>query len=382
MLRWLLLCSCISTGAAVIPVRITKFRYSEGHLEAHRVSQQYRTHLRAGLALFVDWAKLSPTQLDSLALHPDRISQALVDFLDFAHSSGIPLWKARHAVLGVQSRWRALRHHIPRPWDAIRSWQAERVWSNRLPLLLEIMRAMFVVAVSWAGENPPGWPYMLPFAILLRVGFWCLLRPGEIIRLRRCDVRFVNRPRRPLAILAITHPKNRQFLGRAQFTILHSGRASAWLYWLCDGMEASLKLWPSSHHQFNTYFAAVLQRMGLGRMCMKVGSIRPGGATEFYMRHQSISFLKYQGRWKSDSSLSVHILFGLTSVVMSKRACSSLWQRRFAAHLGPLRVVGIFLRFAHDLAPSPCAAVRLSLRHGGCGLGSCGRIVGVAVAGD
>ena len=291
------------------------FGYTEGRLEAGRVSHRYKLYLQQGLQLFADWLRVQPATLDALAHDPDRISQALVDFLDFAHDSNILLWRARHALLGVQTRWRFLRHKLPRPWDAIRGWQAEKVWGNRLPLLIEIMRAMFLVAVSWGAETSPEWPYMFPFAVLLRVGFWCLLRPRELANLRRADVRLAWRSHKLSAVLAVRDPKNRMFLGRAQFAVLHSGSAARWLEWLCCGVEPGLKLWPSSQHAFNIYFTAVLSRLELGRFNMRAGSIRPGGATEFFMRHQNVAFLKYQGRWKSDSSLAVYIQEAMAHLV-------------------------------------------------------------------
>ena len=53
---------------------------------------------------------------------PVHFDQVLTNYVEFCCDTALPFWRARHAVLGVQCRWRHVRKRIPRSWDAIRSW--------------------------------------------------------------------------------------------------------------------------------------------------------------------------------------------------------------------------------------------------------------------
>ena len=161
----------------------------ETEREQTRASPEYRKHLDRGVSDFLSWCGLAPKSLMVLSETQARFDQLLVSFVRHQSDIGMPLWRARLSVLGCQTRWRHLRRRIPRSWDAISSWHLKLSWGSRPPIPEDIIIGMFLTAVSWAFSSPDLAHLLLPSAVLLRVGFYTLLGLGEILRLRRQDVK-------------------------------------------------------------------------------------------------------------------------------------------------------------------------------------------------
>ena len=80
-----------------------------------------------------------------------------------------------------------------------------------------------------------------------------------------------------------------------------------WLQWFLNGVPPSTRLWPGTSAKFSKRFRHTLARLGLQRLPLTPGCLRPGGATRLYLDGWSVSSLKYRGRWRQESSLEVYI---------------------------------------------------------------------------
>ena len=161
---------------------------TETLLESQRTSPVYRQRLSKGLSLYLLWAQVRGLDVTLLTRRPLVVDQYLCEFVNHAKDQAVPFWLVKHAVLAVQTKWRHLRNHIPRVWDCVRSWQHQRLWSYRVPIPLEVLQALFAVSLSWGFEVSSLASLLIPFAVLLRVGFFALLRPGMLSRLTAGDV--------------------------------------------------------------------------------------------------------------------------------------------------------------------------------------------------
>ena len=121
----------------------------------------------------------------------------------------------------MQSRYRYLRGSIPRAWDCIGSWEARKEHQNRAPMTVDILQYMCTVAFSWSIEREDLASRMLPIAVLLRLAFFGLLRPGELFKLKAEDISISEDMRGAKSVvIALTAPKTRLFMGRNQFAIV------------------------------------------------------------------------------------------------------------------------------------------------------------------
>ena len=276
---------------------------------------------------------LSQIQISAVQAFSDKdlANQVLADFVDFAKTCGWRIWRVRYAILSVQHNYKSLKRHLPRPWEALQSWQLTLPVKTRLPIDKGIVKAMFIVAVSKALEHPEWAGLLISFAVLMRVGFKCLLRPGEITKLTSSNVSLPAPWHDMRAVISILDAKNRAHLGRVQFVLLSSRKSILWLQWLLDTWPTETKLWLSSPQRFRSLFRYVLSQLELSRFPLGPGSLRPGRATHLFCKHASVPRLKYEGRWLSEKSLGSYIQEALG--VSTHLQLSSCEQSRIATIL-------------------------------------------------
>eukprot|EP00973_Karenia_brevis_P090884 12404814-Karenia_brevis.AAC.1 len=108
-----------------------------------------------------------------------------------------------------------LKKRLQRQWDALKSWRSMMLISHRTPITEELLRAMFIHS---------------PERVLIRIGFLALLRPGEIVQLRREDVGICEDPTgSKVAVLIIRQPQNRASLGMTHCAVVRDACSVRWL---------------------------------------------------------------------------------------------------------------------------------------------------------
>lgn len=249
---------------------IDQYKYGkplpETSLEGHRLSAVYRNRLDKGWAILRAWAE--PLFTDwAWTWDAGAADFALARFVQHCHDNDIALWLARHALLAVQRRFRHLRHRLPRAWEAIEGWQLVRPLSHRRPIPMEVLRAAFGQALFWGFENHLKLgPLWLVMGVLLRVGYFGLLRTSELLNLLVGDVKFIMNHRTQKvkgAILALRDPKGRRTLGRAQFAMIRDKTTARWLQWLVAELPAKVKIWPTGNPRFGVLFQQLLFSIGI-----------------------------------------------------------------------------------------------------------------------
>ena len=111
---------------------------------------------------------------------------------------------ARNAILSIQSVRRELRGKLGRCWDCIRAWQFETPLKSRVPMPEDLVRALFAIAEGLAATKDREVLTRFAFALLIRVGFECLLRPGELLKSKVKDLRPAALPVRTSGLCAYT----------------------------------------------------------------------------------------------------------------------------------------------------------------------------------
>ena len=178
---------------------------------------------------------------------------------------------------------------------------------------------MFLMGVAQGVLSGPQALDYWSVAILVRVGFHCLLRPGEICKLIVEDLHFPQTSwDSETCVVRLRDPKNRSSLGRFQFALIRDVAIVRWLRWYTEGCDAQTKLWPGSPAKFGKAFKHLLCRLGLERLGFTAGSMRPGGATKAFVEGMSIANLKYLGRWRVEHSLETYIQEAMCQLTSSR----------------------------------------------------------------
>ena len=291
-------------------------------LELERHGSAYLKRLSYGLAQFQLWVMTTGVSLVLHRRHRQLIDGLLAQFVQFCFSQQRSLALPKHAVLAVQKLLN-LRFALPRAWTALRSWALRAPPRHRTPLPFELLQVFFVMALE-AHLRSEGMGLMLPLAVLLRVCFFGLLRPGGIYKLRRGDVRLgVTSDGKPVATVILRAPKNRASMGVNQFVILQEPGTVLWLGWLIHELPLNAYLWPSSGLRFRQLFASLADLCGLQHSRLSPGGLRAGGATWLFTETANIGHLQFTGRWRSPQSLHSYIQEAMSCLVWLERPAST-----------------------------------------------------------
>ena len=242
-----------------------------------------------------------------------RVDEILEQYIRQMHSKDkrSSLRLAKHAVLMVQITRPRLRKSLQTAWNSIKSWEEQRPSNFRPPLPIPLLVAMVCKARIFA-QNSRGPERVLwhVFATLLMVGFFGMLRPGEIFNLRPGDINLANSLSlcSGFAVLRIARPKNAHQMGAQQCVERRHPDAMNWLAWLKNrGHSQESAGWPSNPTKFRNLFSRVCQSLNISQLRLSPGSLRAGGATWLIDEGFEVSRVRFMGRWAHLRSLEHYI---------------------------------------------------------------------------
>jgi integrase len=286
-----------------------------------RTSSSYHSSLSSSWVLLCDYAKVHGLTSPATASLSDVAANSLLTaYIQHAYEKGEHIRHSRHAILAVQTAHRHLRGKLRQSWDGLQSWAEELPSSLRTPLPLLCFKAMVclsrIFGLSSKGRAAFTW---FVFANLLELGYWGMLRPGELFNLKREHVALPSSgilSVEAFTVLMIIKPKNKRSMGYKQFATVRSCSASAWSDFLFKDMDGASKLWHMSLAYFAKIFSKVVKHLQLSTFHFTPASLRAGGCTHAYQTGNEPSRLKFQGRWKSESSVAHYIQESMAQLVL------------------------------------------------------------------
>ena len=323
---WLCL---IITAARALSVQAPKphgrsFWPRSSPLERLRLSVTYRHHLTRGAQALQSWCVHSGVVF-SAALSHEQMDLLLLGFVHFCWTGQLPFYIARAAVLQVQTWAPRYRWKLPRVWNALKSWKRLKPSIPRTPLPLDLVPVLFLRALELAraeATRAEGWPW-LSLAVLIRTGFFGLLRPGEITKLKRRDVQIVLKSGSPpLALIALRDPKTSyvEGAGAHQFVCIREVATVQWLAYFVAGLKPEEPLWPRAKEVFTRFFKQLLIIAGLRHLKLTPACLRAGGTTHLFISGQSLEQISFLGRWTTLSTLRSYIQEGAAELIWNSLA--------------------------------------------------------------
>ena len=240
------------------------------NLKKSRYSPEYQQRLDSAFQQFEEHVALQEPHLQlGWQRRSQRANFLLIGFVKdlYEKDKQKNLGTARHAVLAVQKRCRRLRGKLSETWETITSWGLERPGALRTPILLPALLGLASLSTAFAMRTTGLDAYLwLAVGILAEVGFFGLLRPRELLKLRREDISFPEvllSLAETFGIARIENPKNRRQFGRVQFAVIRSEHSTAWLFWLCQGLLPSDFIWPSTATEYRRRFKLLVEALRL-----------------------------------------------------------------------------------------------------------------------
>ena len=288
-----------------------------------RFSTAYRNRLIDGLrdvCNYLKWNSLG--KLSHIVRNPQTTDHCLAAYVIDRHGEKHKkqLTLVKHGLLCCQHVYPRLRGQLQTAWGNLKTWEEERVSRLRPPLPVPIWLNAVGLARAHArmeSQEKIRQQWVL-FSALIELGFFCLLRPGEIFRLKHCDVAMPSGLTlcEQHAAIKIVSPKNRRQFGESQFVLLCNRNTIGWLKTIHIPHSEQL-IWDRSPRVFALLMKQVMRELGVANCKFTPASLRPGGATMYYSRGISISTLRFMGRWSVERSLEHYIQQAMAAQIMN-----------------------------------------------------------------
>ena len=303
-------------------IGMTKPLLEQTSLEENRVSKPYRADLAKGWKLFLAWVIFSAISVEWENLSKTEFDKMLVTFVNQCHQAGVKFQRVKMAVLAAQFHFPYLRKRLPRAWAAMHSWKLQLPWKSRVPFTKQVLEYLFLLALNHMSLAPTmqSAAQWLSIALMLRLCFFCLLRPGEVRRLRKSDISITTCGLdKPSLVCAVENAKTSSIpgAGRAQFGITSDPCTVAWVESALFGVAQATQLWGQGAALMRSRLLTILCEAHLQGPGFTWASGRAGGTTFMFMMGWSIEQIQFRGRWLSQRTLHSYVQEGAAMLTWS-----------------------------------------------------------------
>lgn len=153
-----------------------RLRKEMGTLRSLTVQPGTKRRYAAALDRFFVFLKDNKLELPKLRIHMDTLTS---DYLEFLWSQGEGRALASDTIAALQDFDPHLKGKLPSTWRLLKVWHTHEI-PNRAPPLPEVVLRAMVGHALFHGKPL--------FALSLLLGFYCMLRTGELLGLRRTQV--------------------------------------------------------------------------------------------------------------------------------------------------------------------------------------------------
>ena len=279
------------------PLERASQRRKLGTLRELTVQPSTRSRYNKAIDKFLLFLKSNHLSLPS---RKDAMDSIVCEYIEHLWSSGAGRALASDTVAGLQDLTPKLRGMMPGAWRLLKTWSINEIPNRAPPLPEHVLWAM----CGWAAFHQ-----QFSFAVSLLVGFYGMLRTGEILSLKHKDFCSASGSRSVLLNLGLT--KGGKRVGAAESVVFaHDVVVKALLCWLRVARPSTLlakspAIWRSL---FNQCIAALqIEKFGF-----RPYSLRRGGATWWFSKHHSLDKILVQGRWQAAKTARIYINEGLS----------------------------------------------------------------------
>ena len=258
----------------------------------HDVSISEKTQLRYfwGLKKLLPFLSKVSTMLE--------LDECITKWIQKSFEQGEPLHIISDALCGLQHQEPWVKRNIPMSWKLFGVWRKLESPGRAPPLTREII-------YSWANyaiEHQD-----LIFAGLILLGFFALLRTGELLQVRAKDLLLDDS--NGIVTLFGTKTGQRDNVGEmvsfSDFFTLETLKIVQQLQKERDLLN--VPIWHRSAQSFRTQFRSYCSRFDLLQHNFRPYSLRRGGATWLFQSSGSMELALVKGRWSSSRVARIYI---------------------------------------------------------------------------
>ena len=278
------------------PAQRAKERRNLGTLRQLTVQPQTRLRYNKAVDLFMVFLRNNSITLPSKR---DLLDPLVCDYLEHLWYEGSGRGLANDTLAGLQDVDPKIKGCLPGAWRLLKTWGMNEVPSRAPPLPESVLQAM------------AGWAFFhnhASFGISLLIGFYGMLRTGEILSLKRRNLSSHESQEKILISLGLT--KSGKRAGAAESTVLGYDKAVRPVKKWMSLAKPSSQL-AKNPGQWRKLFNEALSALRLTQHGFRPYSLRRGGATWWFGRHHSLDQILIQGRWQAVKTARIYLNEGL-----------------------------------------------------------------------
>ena len=274
-----------------------EMRKQMGSLRSLTVQPVTKARYQDALNLFFTYLRREALELPK---KKDQLDDVVSDYLEYLWGEGEGRATASTFLAALQDFDPKLRGKLQGSWRLMRTWNANELPSRAPPMTESVLKAM----VGWAIFHEE-----YGFALSLLVGFYALLRTGELLALQGWQVH-MHSPSDPAVLnLGLTKSGKRQ--GAAESVTLTELPVLRWL-WQWKLNHPPHAYLTSKPHVWRQIFNTCLEKLRLTPWDFKPYSLRRGGATFYFMKLGQLDRILIMGRWTAVKTAKIYINTGLS----------------------------------------------------------------------
>ena len=276
--------------------RVTQ-RKQLGSLRSLAVQPATKKRSEAALSKFFDFLKFEGITLPKKKLALDDLVSEYVEHL---WSSGEGRALASDTLAGLQNLDPHLKGSLVGSWRLLKVWNQNEIPNRAPPIPETVLHALVGRALLLDDSR---------FALSLLLGFYGMLRSGEILGLKPQQVEAPSDDGPAIISLGMTKTAKRQ--GAAESVTI-----------TVQEVVRRLRQWKQSSdlilvgpaQSWRTKFSEYLTALNLDSFQFRPYSLRRGGATFWFGKHGSFDRLLVQGRWQAPKTARIYINSGLATL--------------------------------------------------------------------
>eukprot|EP00438_Fugacium_kawagutii_P035567 Skav229231 [mRNA] locus=scaffold864:277248:282087:- [translate_table: standard] len=273
-------------------LRRTMQRQALGTLRSLTVQPSTRKRYDQALDRFLTFLHDNDLQLPRQRLKIDALA---AEYMEFLWASGFGRGLASDTLAALQDQDPRLKHNLQLSWRLLRTWHTHEI-PNRAPPFPEYIVHCLT-----------GWALMrgnFAFAASVIIGFYGMLRTGELLALKKAD--FSLSARSGVVVISLGLTKAGKRVGIAEsVTLTHELAVRFVKRWM--QLASPNQLLVSSHAKWRAMFSMALSDLKLTQFEFRPYSMRRGGATFYFGRHGSLDRVMVQGRWQAARTARMYL---------------------------------------------------------------------------
>lgn len=226
------------------------------------------------------------------------LDENICDWIQHCWETGESLHVVSDGLCGLHHFEPWTKRTIPMAWKVFATWRKLESPDRAPPLTRQIIYSW----ASYAIDHK-----QLGFASLLCLGFFALLRTGELLKVRPVDLLIKN----GTCIVSLYDTKSGQRNNAAEMVMLNDPFTVELLTALLEDRRAQhlhlAPVWLGTAQKFRDEFSRYCKRFDITQLSFRPYSLRRGGATWVFQSSGSMEMALLKGRWSSARVAKIYI---------------------------------------------------------------------------